>query len=51
MNSYNMIGKWIMGCNADNPIAGKVIKICQPQYPSQEVSYKVFMDRRSRRMA
>ena len=41
MNQYDMIGKWIMGCNADSPVAGKVIGTCQQQYPNEEVSYKV----------
>ena len=31
----------IMGCDNDGPIAGKVIDIISPQYPGQEVSYKV----------
>ena len=30
-----------MGCDSDGPIAGKVIEVCQPQYPGQGVSYKV----------
>lgn len=41
MNLNDMIGKWIMGCTEDGPIAGKVIEVCQPQYPSQDVSFRV----------